>query len=183
MLLLCFLITTFSSQAFAQKSVEEVVIHGTPWGGTSGGGSGTSSGGGTALEPSEKDLASLEPRPKLLRKYTRSTLSGRRFLVTEYDANGEWVIKAREVYQEGRQYSSIEISQNFDTWESFAAKANSVTWCREWIETEEKTRGLSSTVSVEGGIPVVKGGAEATASGTTSENKQIRNSKCATHEQ
>ncbi len=179
-LLTCFII----HNASAQVAVEEVVIHGTPWGGTSGGGGSTSSGvGGNGLEPTDKDLERFEPRPKLLRSYTKLSASGRRFLVTEFDDNGEWLIKARETFQEGKPYSSMEIFKNFESWEAFAEKANSITWCKEWIESEEKSHGLSGTLNGEIGTPLVKGGVEGTVSGTKTNSKQYKNTQCATIEQ
>lgn len=178
-LLICFIV----NNASAQVAVEEVVIHGTPWGGTSGGGGGASSGvGGNGLEPSDKDLERFEPRPKLLETYTKLSASGRRFLVAEYDDNGEWVIKARETFQKGKPYSSMEFSKSFESWEAFAEKANSVTWCREWIESEEKSRELSGTAKGEAGTPFVRGGVEGTLSGTKTNSKQYKNTQCATIE-
>lgn len=181
-LVICFLTALFYSQsALAQVAVEEVVIRGNaqwkPW---QGGGGGT--GGVSGYEPSEKDLERFETKPKLLRTYTKVTKSGRRFQVSEFDDNGEWVIAAKEIKQADQPYRSMNPSQIFDSFESFAAHAKSVTWCREWLESEEQKLGLTGTVKGEAGTPLVKGGLGVGAEKSKTNTKQTKNTQCATME-
>lgn len=148
-----------------------------------GGTSGTSA-GGSGYEPSEQDMNLETTQP--YHQYVHKSKSGKKYKVTNHKQGDEYVIKATET-KNSPNYAGLSFTFKVPKSMEEAIKLaqtnpgnNYYTHCEEQITAKEQEWAVQGKLNIEGGTPLIKGGAGTSVNKSWGNNHATKNSGCVT---